>query len=161
MAVYQFKQSLLFPWMKSTIEIDENIVKINETNSILNIIPLGYSKQNIPIKNISSSMVHRSYNLKSLLIGLFLAFFGVISLIHIIISFNDVCLLVLLPIGIIIFFNGITSALIVQRSGSNYYILTPFFEQKTLNRINDEINERLIQDVQKTDLNQFFDKKST
>lgn len=147
MAVYQFKQSVFFPWMKSKIEIDDNIVKVDEMNNIFNIIPLGYIKQNIPIKHISASMVLRSYRIKSLLIGLGLIIFGISELFHVISTYKDFWALLLLPLGLVIFFNGIVSGLVIQRSGNSYHISTPFFEQKTLHKINDEINERLIQDA--------------
>ncbi len=47
----------------------------------------------------------------------------------------------------------------MQRSGNHYHICAPFFEQKTLNKMNDELNYCLIQYVNKTDLNKFFDEK--
>ena len=160
MAIYKISESLLFPWMKSTIGIDDNLIQLNQANSVLGIIPLGYIKQNIPINNISASMVYRHYNFIALLIGLIFMGLGIIGIIHFIISFYNIEVTFLLPLGLYIFLRGITSALIIQRSGDNYCICTPFYEQKTLNQINDELNKKLIQRAENTDLSQFFDKKS-
>ncbi|MFQ7349518.1 MAG: hypothetical protein ACLRN4_06415 [Anaerococcus vaginalis] len=149
-----FSLSLLFFWIKGFISVDSRFVKVSKGNTILGFIPAGRDNQSIPIKNISSSMISSQYKIKQIILGIVFIF---ISL-NILGSSFFVGLIILL-IGIGILGSGIENVLIIQRSGSDYYVSVPFFEKSKLLAIQDGINEALAQDTDKTDLNMFFDKK--
>ncbi|MFJ7665613.1 hypothetical protein ACIQXI_00810 [Lysinibacillus sp. NPDC097195] len=150
-----FSISLLFFWVKGSVEVDNRFVKTNLSNTILGFIPAGKDEQSIPLKNISGSMLSSKYNIKAILIGLFLIF---TSLGYIGASF--IAGLILLIIGIGIAGSGLKTILTIEKSGSPYYINVPFFEKAKMVELNKHINTALAADTDKTDLNLFFEKKS-
>lgn len=58
-----------------------------------------------------------------------------------------------------IFGSGMLTTLIIQRAGNDYLVSVPFFEKGKLIAAQDQIEDALAHDTDKTDLNQFFDKK--
>jgi hypothetical protein len=67
--------------------------------------------------------------------------------------------LIFFLIGALIFGSGMLTTLIIQRAGNDYLVSVPFFEKSKLINAQDYIEEALANDTDKTDLNQFFDKK--
>lgn len=150
-----FSISLIFFWLKGSVGVDSRFVKTNLTNTILGFIPLGKDQQNIPLKNISGSILSTKYLAKPILIGIILLFIGFGMM-------GDSFLggLVLLLIGVGIMLSGIQTILVIEKAGSPYFIKVPFFEKAKMNQLNDYIHEALSEDTDKTDLNMFFDKKA-
>ncbi|MEQ6356685.1 hypothetical protein ABNX05_18835 [Lysinibacillus sp. M3] len=150
-----FSTSLLFFWVKGAVEIDNRFVKTNLSNTILGFIPAGKDEQNIPLKNISGSMLSSKYNVKAIIIGLFIISLGFSS-----IGESFIGGLFWLIIGIGIAGSGIQTILSIEKSGTPYYISVPFFEKAKVQELNQYIHTALAEDTDKTDLNLFFDKKN-
>lgn len=150
-----FSTSLLFFWVKGAVEIDNRFVKTNLSNTILGFIPAGKDEQNIPLKNISGSMLSSKYNLKAIIIGLFIISLGFSSM-----NGSFIGGLFWLIIGIGITGSGIQTILSIEKSGTPYYISVPFFEKAKVQELNQYIHAALAEDTDKTDLNLFFDKKN-
>ncbi len=155
MGSVKFSISLLFFWIKGKVEVDKRFVKTNIANTILGIIPVGKDQQNIPLKNISGAMLSSKYYFKPMLFGLILLLFGLGSF-----GGNFFLGLVLTLLGIGIAGNGIQTLLVIEKSGSPYIISVPFFEKSKMASISNNIHQALADDVDKTDLNMFFDKKA-
>ena len=68
--------------------------------------------------------------------------------------------LIFFLIGALIFGSGMLNTLVIQRAGSDYLASVPFFEKGKLIAAQDQIEDALANDTDKTDLNQFFDKKN-
>lgn len=99
-------------------------------------------------------MISSQYKLKPIILGIIVILFSLNM-----ISNNLFLALIILLIGIGIFGSGLQNILIIQRSGTDYVIAVPFFEKDKLNTIQDSITEALAKDVDKTDLNLFFNNK--
>lgn len=152
----KFSLSLLFFWIKGDISVDSRFVKTNLANTILGFIPAGRDNQSIPLKNISSSSTSTYYNVKALFGGILLSLIGLAML-------ADVFLfgVIVFLIGVNNFCSGITTRLIIEKGGSPYIISVPFFEKSKIIKINNAIHDALAADTDKTDLNLFFEKKTS
>ena len=137
-----FSLSLLFFWIKGHINVTHRDVQCKTANTILNLIPAGSLSQTIPLRNISAASVDSKFDIVSMIIGiiLFLCSFSVGGLIFMFIS-------------AVIFLNGIKTALIIQRSGSDFVISVPFYEKKKIMKAQDAIREGLNYEADKVDLN--------
>lgn len=155
MKQFEFSTSLLLFWIKGKVEVDNRFVKTNLANTFLGVFPAGTDQQSIPLKNISGAMLATKYFVRPFLIGLILLLIGFNTL-------GDSFLLglILLILGIGIASNGIKTILTIEKSGTPYLISVPFFEKQKIQLINSSIHEALSEDTDKTDLNQFFEKKS-
>lgn len=151
----QFAISMLFFWMKGFISVDKRLIKISKSNTILGFIPAGMDNQTIPLKNVSASMISSQYKIKPILIGAFLIFFSLTQLGN---SFIGGLIFFLIGIGVL--GSGLENVLVIQRAGADYYVPVPFFEKPKLMMISDTINEALVYEADKTDLNNFFDAKA-
>nr|WP_196810736.1 hypothetical protein [Bacillus sp. 123MFChir2] len=100
-------------------------------------------------------MLSTKYFIKPIIIGLFIFFIGLGSLDN-----SFILGLILLILGIGIAGNGIQTILNIEKSGTPYLISVPFFEKQKLKVLSDMIHEALAEDIDKTDLNLFFNKKS-
>jgi len=149
-----FSLSLLFFWIKGFISVDSRFVKVSKANNVLGFIPAGKDNQSIPLKNISSTTISSQYKIKAIIIGIIIIFASLSSM-----GSSFIGALILLLIGVGIFGSGIQTVLIIQRSGSDYFVPVPFFEKAKLLEMHDVINEVIANDIDKTDLNLFFDKK--
>lgn len=152
--ITEFSLSFLFFWVKGSVGVDSRMVKVQKKNTVLGFIPAGSDNQNIPLKNISSTTLSSSFNIKAIIIGFLILF---ISLNILGDSFLVGVLLFIIGLGIAS--SGILTILVIQRSGSDYYLSVPFYEKSKLLVIQDEIELGLSNDADKTDLNLFFDKK--
>jgi hypothetical protein len=149
-----FSLSLLFFWVKGFLSVDSRFVKVSLANNILGFIPAGKNDQTIPLKNVSATTISSSYKIKRIIFGLFIVFFGISGLAE-----NALTGLILMIIGAGIFGNGILTVLVIQRAGADFLISVPFYEKSKLLKAQDMLEEALKLDTDKTDLNQFFDKK--
>lgn len=149
-----FSLSMLFFWVKGFISVDSRFVKVSKGNTILGFIPAGKDNQNIPLKNISSTMISSQYKIKPIILGIIFIFISLNMM-----GSSFIGALIMLLIGVGILGSGLQNILILQRSGADYFVPVPFFEKAKLLAIQDGIVEALAHDTDKTDLNQFFDKK--
>src|SRR5699024_8319046 len=139
-------------------------------NTDLGVIPLGKDQQNIPLKHISGATLSTKYNYKKLLIGLFLAFIGLIYALTSLVGLTEdffgalvafVFSLLVAAVGVGIAGSGMQTLLIIEKAGNPYIIEVPFFEKSKMSNLNNTIENGLADDTDKTDLNLFFDKKQT
>lgn len=156
MKQFEFSISLLFFWIKGKVEVDSRFVKTNLSNTILGFIPAGKDQQSIPLKNISGAMLSTKYLIKPMIIGLIILLIGLGTIFDSIIGG-----LIFLIIGLGIFGSGIQTILMIEKSGTPYYISVPFFEKQKMQQLSEQIHNALAEDTDKTDLNLFFDRKPT
>ncbi|MED4678898.1 hypothetical protein [Bacillus nitratireducens] len=129
-------------------------IKTNLSNTLLGFIPAGKDQQNIPLKNISGSMLSTKYYFKPIILGILIILFALAT-------FNGSFLggLIYLIIGIGIAGSGTQTILRIEKAGTPYHISVPFFEKEKMQLLNDIIHNALAEDTDKTELNLFFDKK--
>lgn len=150
----KFSLSLLFFWIKGVVTVDSRMVKVSTRNTVLGVIPAGSDTQNIPVKNISSSQITTKYKVMPLLLGAIFVISAISNL-----TTDFVVALLMIIFGVLLFGSGIKTLLIIQRSGSDYYLSLPFYEKQKALQIQDEIQEVLAIDADKGDLGLYFDKK--
>lgn len=150
-----FSISLICFWLKGEIEVDSRFIKTRLANTILGLIPVGSDQQIIPLKNVSGSMLSTKYKVKSMLFGFVLVFFGFPSLFYF-----SITNLIPFVLGIIIILSSVQTTLKIEKSGTPYEIHVPFFEKTKLQLVNALIQNALANDIDKTNLNLFFDQKT-
>ncbi len=79
MDTISFMTSLLLFYLKGEIKQEQNFVKIKIPNTILSVIPLGTRNETLPINQISTVETNFFLNFKSFIVGLILAFLGIMS----------------------------------------------------------------------------------
>ena len=154
MGKVRFSISLLLFWLKGEIEVDSRFVKTKVANTILGFIPAGRDQQNIPLKNISGSMISTKFFFKPFAVGLFIIIASFAAFAE---TFAGG--LVIMIVGLAIAANGIQTLLVIEKAGSPYILSVPFFEKQKMESINGVIHDALAADTDKTDLNMFFDRK--
>jgi hypothetical protein len=152
---FEFSLSLLFFWVKGNLAIDNNFIKVSTANAIFGLFPAGKDSQNIPLKNISSTQLSSKYSIFRMIIGII---FILVSLSKLGTSFFSA--LIFLLIGLIIFGSGILTRLTIQKAGRDFTIVVPFYEKGKMLQIQDYMEDALVNDVNKTDLNNFFEQKN-
>ncbi|KRL22905.1 hypothetical protein FC98_GL001658 [Lentilactobacillus kisonensis DSM 19906 = JCM 15041] len=150
-----FSLSLLFFWVKGFVSVDSRFVKVTGANTILGFIPAGKDQQAIPLKNVSSTRISTQYKVLPIIIGAIFAFIGFGEL-----GTSFIAGLIWFVLGIALIGSGILTVLDIQRAGNDFYVSVPFFDKAKLLDAQDMIETGLSGDTDKTDLNQFFDKKS-
>ena len=150
-----FSTNMLFFWIKGEVEVDSRFIKTRLPNVIFGFLPAGKDSQNIPLKNVSGSMLSSKFEVKPLLIGLFLMFVSLGML-----SESLFATLFLMAIGIGIAGNGIQTTLHIEKAGRPYIIQVPFYEKAKLQELDRQIHDALSHDTDKTDLHLFMDRQT-
>ena len=118
---------------------------------VLGIIPTGSTSQMIPLRNIGNVVVNRTFNIKAILLGLLIMFFGFSAA-----RSSDAggfgIFLILLGIGAILL-EGIDSSLRIDYGSATLLINAWFFEIGKLNRIRDILLKALYYESDKNDMN--------
>lgn len=109
--MYEFPVSFLCFYLKGKVQIDSDFVHYKIPNTILGLIPMGASEESIPLKSISNVKIENRTNLKSLIIGAFIAFLGVISFVD-----SILLALILLAIGVNMATNAIQLYIEVEKT---------------------------------------------
>ncbi|MGV3243164.1 hypothetical protein [Staphylococcus sp. 11261D007BR] len=151
---YEFSISLLFFWIKGQLSIDKRLVKVSTSNVIFGLFPAGTDAQNIPLKNISSTQLSSKYSVFRMLIGAVIILFALASIGN---SFFSALIFIL--IGGLVFGSGMLTSLTIQKAGRDFTIIVPFYEKQKVMKIQDDIEEALMYDADKGDLNRFFDER--
>ncbi|WP_243674006.1 hypothetical protein [Lentilactobacillus kisonensis] len=107
------------------------------------------------MKNVSSTRISTQYKVLPIIIGAIFAFIGFGEL-----GTSFIAGLIWFVLGIALIGSGILTVLDIQRAGNDFYVSVPFFDKAKLLDAQDMIETGLSGDTDKTDLNQFFDKKS-
>ncbi|WP_424320497.1 hypothetical protein ACPD8N_07355 [Lacticaseibacillus chiayiensis] len=154
--MFDFSVSLLFFWIKGHLEVDGRFIKTKIPNVILWFIPLGAEEDTVPLKNVSNLRTSTKYRVFPIILGAILVLSALGSL-----GTSFIGALIVALIGVGIFGTGIQKTLSFDKSGSVQVISVPFYESGTLVAMKNKIVAALSDDTDKTDLNLYFDKKST
>lgn len=154
--MFDFSVSLLFFWIKGHLEVDGRFIKTRIPNFVLWFIPLGAEEETVPLKNVSNLRISTKYRLFPLTLGAIFVLSGLGSL-----GASFFGALIFMLIGVGIFGTGIQKTLSFDKSGATQVISVPFYEGQTLVEMKNKIISALSDDTDKTDLNLFFDKKTT
>lgn len=77
---FTFKQNLIFPWIKGSVNIDETFVNLSVTHTSLGgVLPSGKSNDRIPISKISSCDLSEGVKVGRVIWGVILFLFSAIS----------------------------------------------------------------------------------
>lgn len=143
METITFMTSLLTFYLKGEIKAEQNFLKLKKPNTILTLIPLGASKVNVPINQISSVGTSFKLFIKNF-------FIGIVELIAAFALFNSsvIWALILLLVGAFTVINSFQTALVISStSGADYVLFFLIFEKSkaeaAANAINNMIGSRL------------------
>ena len=134
----QFAVSLLTPWIKGTMDIDESFLQIDMPNTVLfGMLPAGKSKDSTPLSGVINVYTSNSYKIGAIILGAFvllgLSMFGS----------SIVGALILILIGVAIFGSGIKTTFSYERSGIAKSIDVPFFEANHVREFEEKVLARI------------------
>ena len=134
----QFAVSLLTPWIKGTMDIDESFLQIDMPNTVLfGMLPAGKSKDSTPLSGVINVYTSNSYKIGAIILGAF------VLLGLSIIGLSIVGALILILIGVAIFGSGIKTTFSYERSGIAKSIDVPFFEANHVREFEEKVLARI------------------
>ena len=135
----KFMTSIIFFWLKGKIEWDSNFLKLKVPNTLFGILPLGAFKKSIPINQISSVVTDFSLAIKNIIVGVILAFLGLIF-----VDSSVLIMLILMIAGVVKIIDAFQTVMGVTLT-SGEVVGVPFiiFEKKKAEEVSDALN-RLI-----------------
>ena len=130
--------SLLFVWLKSRIDFEENFIKIKNPNSVLGFIPLGSKKFSVAINQIASVDSEFKLLFKNLIVG-------IIELCTVPVFLRDsstiIIAIIFLILGVSTVINSFQIHLNINTtSGQLYYISAFIFQKGKLSNIESSLN---------------------
>ena len=129
----QFAVSLLTPWIKGTMDIDESFLQIDMPNTVLfGMLPAGKSKDSTPLSGVINV-----YKIGAIILGAFVLL-GLSM-----IGSSIVGALILILIGVAIFGSGIKTTFSYERSGIAKSIDVPFFEANHVREFEEKVLARI------------------
>lgn len=143
MQTIRYMTGLLTFYLKGTITVEQNFLKLKVPNTILTLIPLGSRNHSIPVHQLSSVASSFHLNLKNFLVGIIETLIGLAFL-----GDSIAFALVLLLVGISTVITSFITQLVVDTtSGTTYVIPFLIFEKAKAEQaeqiINDMIANRL------------------
>ncbi|WP_270519123.1 DUF2892 domain-containing protein [Limosilactobacillus fermentum] len=134
----QFAVSLLTPWIKGTMDIDESFLQIDMPNTVLfGMLPAGKSKDSMPLSGVINVYTSNSYKIGAIILGAFVLL-GLSM-----IGSSIVGALILILIGVAIFGSGIKTTFSYERSGIAKSIDVPFFEANHVREFEEKVLARI------------------
>lgn len=134
----QFAVSLLTPWIKGTMDIDESFLRIDMPNTVLfGMLPAGKSKDSTPLSGVTNVYTSNSYKIGAIILGAFVLL-GLSM-----IGSSIVGALILILIGVAIFGSGIKTTFSYERSGIAKSIDVPFFEANHVREFEEKVLARI------------------
>ncbi|MGL5105268.1 MAG: DUF2892 domain-containing protein [Limosilactobacillus fermentum] len=134
----QFAVSLLTPWIKGTMDIDESFLRIDMPNTVLfGMLPAGKSKDSTPLSGVINVYTSNSYKIGAIILGAFVLL-GLSM-----IGSSIVGALILILIGVAIFGSGIKTTFSYERSGIAKSIDVPFFEANHVREFEEKVLARI------------------
>lgn len=134
----QFAVSLVTPWIKGTMDIDESFLQIDMPNTVLfGMLPAGKSKDSTPLSGVTNVYTSNSYKIGAIILGAFVLL-GLSM-----IGSSIVGALILILIGVAIFGNGIKTTFSYERSGIAKSIDVPFFEANHVREFEEKVLARI------------------
>ncbi|MEK1343055.1 DUF2892 domain-containing protein [Limosilactobacillus fermentum] len=134
----QFAVSLLTPWIKGTMDIDESFLQIDMPNTVFfGMLPAGKSKDSTPLSGVINVYTSNSYKIGAIILGAFVLL-GLSM-----IGSSIVGALILILIGVAIFGSGIKTTFSYERSGIAKSIDVPFFEANHVREFEEKVLARI------------------
>lgn len=134
----QFAVSLVTPWIKGTMDIDESFLQIDMPNTVLfGMLPAGKSKDSTPLSGVTNVYTSNSYKIGAIILGAFVLL-GLSM-----IGSSIVGALILILIGVAIFGSGIETTFSYERSGIAKSIDVPFFEANHVREFEEKVLARI------------------
>lgn len=134
----QFAVSLVTPWIKGTMDIDESFLQIDMPNTVLfGMLPAGKSKDSTPLSGVTNVYTSNSYKIGAIILGVFVLL-GLSM-----IGSSIVGALILILIGVAIFGSGIKTTFSYERSGIAKSIDVPFFEANHVREFEEKVLARI------------------
>lgn len=134
----QFAVSLLTPWIKGTMDINESFLQIDMPNTVLfGMLPAGKSKDSTPLSGVINVYTSNSYKIGAIILGAFVLL-GLSM-----IGSSIVGALILILIGVAIFGSGIKTTFSYERSGIAKSIDVPFFEANHVREFEEKVLARI------------------
>ena len=134
----QFAVSLVTPWIKGTMDIDESFLQIDMPNTVLfGMLPAGKSKDSTPLSGVTNVYTSNSYKIGAIILGA-LVLLGLSM-----IGSSIVGALILILIGVAIFGSGIKTTFSYERSGIAKSIDVPFFEANHVREFEEKVLARI------------------
>lgn len=134
----QFAVSLVTPWIKGTMGIDESFLQIDMPNTVLfGMLPAGKSKDSTPLSGVTNVYTSNSYKIGAIILGAFVLL-GLSM-----IGSSIVGALILILIGVAIFGSGIKTTFSYERSGIAKSIDVPFFEANHVREFEEKVLARI------------------
>ncbi|MFM2764888.1 hypothetical protein [Limosilactobacillus fermentum] len=134
----QFAVSLVTPWIKGTMDIDESFLQIDIPNTVLfGMLPAGKSKDSTPLSGVTNVYTSNSYKIGAIILGAFVLL-GLSM-----IGSSIVGALILILIGVAIFGSGIKTTFSYERSGIAKSIDVPFFEANHVREFEEKVLARI------------------
>ncbi|UZM85832.1 DUF2892 domain-containing protein [Limosilactobacillus fermentum] len=134
----QFAVSLLTPWIKGTMDIDESFLQIDMPNTVLfGMLPAGKPKDSTPLSGVINVYTSNSYKIGAIILGAFVLL-GLSM-----IGSSIVGALILILIGVAIFGSGIKTTFSYERSGIAKSIDVPFFEANHVREFEEKVLARI------------------
>lgn len=152
-----FMTSLLTFYLKGEIRQEQHFIKLKCPNTILSFIPLGAKKESIPIEQISSVSADFRVQLKSLLIGILMAFIGI----AILMSPQFIWGLILLVIGASNIISAFQTELTIDMtSGKSWIINFLVFEKSKAEQAAEQIEQLISRRYDATDVGLHTEKQT-
>lgn len=134
----QFAVSLVTPWIKGTMDIDESFLRIDMPNTVLfGMLPAGKSKDSTSLSGVTNVYTSNSYKIGAIILGAFILL-GLSM-----IGSSIVGALILILIGVAIFGSGIKTTFSYERSGIAKSIDVPFFEANHVREFEEKVLARI------------------
>lgn len=135
-----FSLSLFTPWIKGNIKLDENLLRVDNRNTIIGIFPAGKTKDSTPINNISNVSTSLSFKVFRILFGAWIALSGFVNMWQ-----SLIFGLIFAAIGMVLIANGIVVVFSYERSGIQKKVELPFFESERADEWRAIIEQKMVQ----------------
>lgn len=134
-----FSVSLIAPWVKGNIFVDNNFLRVDIQNTVLfGMLPAGRSKDTSPLNTVSNVYTSSSYHLGAIILGAILTLAGLFSF-----GSSAFTALILMLIGVAVFGSGIKTVFTYERSGIAKTIELPFFEANHARELEEQVIQAL------------------
>lgn len=135
----KFAVSLVTPWIKGSMNVDDNFMKIDMPNTVFfGLIPAGKSKDTSPLSGVTNVYTSNSYKIGAIALGVLFALAG-LSMFGT--SFFGGLIVVLIGVGIA--GSGIKTRFSYERAGIEKSIDVPFFEADHVRKFEQDVLKKL------------------
>jgi hypothetical protein len=140
--VDSFSPNVLLFWLKTELAVTTRRLLQRQPNTLLNVIPLGFTDAAFPLNNIASVGVEVKFSLRGFLSGVLLAVVGLALL-----GKDPLIGVVALLLGLSQLATCFNAALgVTNTAGGVNYIRVSVFQKTKLEQFRDEVNARVFAD---------------